>query len=217
MTFQILFQDKDFIIVLKPAGVLTVPPRMADQRPILGKELEIQLKTQIFPVHRLDFEVRGIVLFALNSKAHQAANSWFENKKVQKVYQAKTEGPSLDHLPAKDRKHEIFQPQPLESFQWESHLLKGKKRTYQHPSGKASLTMATYLKSDDQGLHYWQLEPVTGRSHQLRYELSAHGFPIVGDSLYGSKIVQGDRIELLAHQLIFLNDQLPNIEIESLF
>ena len=63
--YQILFQNRDFIYVNKPAMVLSVPPRFPekDQRDVLGKDLEKQLGVSIFPVHRLDFEVSGIIVF----------------------------------------------------------------------------------------------------------------------------------------------------------
>lgn len=190
----IIFENENFVIVDKPAGFLSVPSRMQDKddRPVIGLELQKQLKIQIFPVHRLDFEVSGILVFAKNASSHKAANNWFENKKVQKVYSCLTEPGS-----------EIFlEGQKLE---WKCQLLRGKKRAYESPHGKNSVTRVEFIKKTDRGL-VWKLEPITGRSHQLRYEMYRHQMPIVGDILYGAKSSwSGDGIALKAFELHFLD------------
>lgn len=191
MKLEIVFQNDDFVVLDKPAMVLTTPSRegASDERECLGIQLQAELGQQIFPVHRLDFEVSGLVMFAKNAKAHAVANGWFEHKSVFKVYQAFTTDQNFDHIPASvknDRKVLVLKPQ--EKFLWKSRLLRGKRRAYDHSTGKPSETEAIYLGKDSTtGWHRWELHPLTGRPHQLRYELSAHGFSIVGDDLYGSK------------------------------
>lgn len=174
--YQILFQNRDFIYVNKPAMVLSVPPRFPekDQRDVLGKDLEKQLGVSIFPVHRLDFEVSGIIVYALNRAAHQHANIQFENKLVVKRYQAITETTSVTV-------NESLQ------LEWKAKILKGKKRTFESPHGQSSLTRAICLRKVEEG-YLWILQPVTGRSHQLRWEMYRNGHPIIGDQLYGSKL-----------------------------
>lgn len=213
----ILYQDKNFIVLNKPSGYLTVPPRIPDERPILGRLLEKELGQQIYPVHRLDFEVSGVVLFALNAKAHTQANDWFEHKKVQKKYFALTSGPSFSHIPANVPKHfDLINPQRGDCLVWESRLLKGKKRSYIHAEGKLAVTKACFQGVNEKGYCQWELEPVTGRSHQLRCELSQRGFPILGDHLYGSLVsLKPQEIALQAYELIFLENQLPTIKIEK--
>ncbi len=178
--WTVIFQNQNFIAVDKPVLFLTTPPRFPDERPILGREIEKQLKTQVWPIHRLDYEVSGLVLFALSAKAHRAASLWFEQHFVRKTYEAFTEAPDGDDL---DMTTTQF---------WRSRLLRGKKRAYEHTTGKKSITYARPLEKlmvDDVPTLKWQLNPQTGRPHQLRYELSKHGFPILGDTLYGSKAV----------------------------
>jgi tRNA pseudouridine32 synthase/23S rRNA pseudouridine746 synthase len=183
---KIVFQNENFVIIDKPAEVLSVPGRFKeDDRPVAGLLLQEQIGQRIFPVHRLDFEVSGILVFALNPQAHTNANKWFENKGVTKIYQAYTEG-----VPPKDQ-----------IFEWKSILLRGKKRVFESPHGKSSLTHAEFVSSDDIGLA-WILKPITGRSHQLRYECSKHGFPIVGDTLYGSQKSWRDKGIALRAQVI---------------
>lgn len=207
MNFEFVFENSFFVVMNKPAGVLSTPARFQekDKRECLGTLLQEHLKIQIFPVHRLDFEVSGLVMYAKNADAHRLANGWFENKNVQKTYRARTTGSSFEHLPAQVKGQPVDLHQGQE-YQWKCRLLRGKKRAFESPHGKDSLTIAKYIQPLQDGSHLWHLQPVTGRSHQLRYEMSRHGFPIVGDVLYGSKLDFGDdRIALEAFEIDFKN------------
>jgi 23S rRNA-/tRNA-specific pseudouridylate synthase len=191
MSLDIVFENEHFVTVDKEALVLTTPSRegKADDRPCLGTELQTQLRQQIYPVHRLDFEVSGLVLFAKNPEAHAVANGWFEHKQIFKIYHALSEGQSFEHIPPQIKNPRTpLAPKPQEQFLWKSRLLRGKKRSYEHATGKPSETEAIYLgPQEGTGFHRWELHPLTGRPHQLRYELSRHGFPILGDRLYGAQ------------------------------
>jgi tRNA pseudouridine32 synthase/23S rRNA pseudouridine746 synthase len=191
MKLNFVFENTHFVILDKPAMVLTTPSREGkeDERLCLGIELQNQLQQQIFPVHRLDFEVSGLVLFAKTAEAHSKANTWFETKQVFKTYQAFSEGQSFTHIPDSVKNPRLkIEPKADEKFLWKSRLLRGKKRAYDHATGKPSETEAVYLGFvSAKKWHHWELHPLTGRPHQLRFELSTHGFPIVGDQLYGAK------------------------------
>lgn len=175
-TLNILARSPQLIAVEKPAGVLSVPARFADDaRPCLGTHLQRTLGQRIFPVHRLDFEVAGPVLFALTADAQRIANRWFEDHLIVKKYEALSErlaapgGPLLD---------------------WKSLLVKGKKRAFEAPYGKPALTKARCLEVivlAGNSYSRWELFPISGRSHQLRYELAKHCGPIWGDRLYGAE------------------------------
>lgn len=194
--WTVIFQNEHFVAVDKPALVLTTPPRFADDRPVLGRELEKQLKGQIWPVHRLDFEVSGLVLFARSAPAHREASDWFERHQVKKTYQAYTE--VLPSHQADELTGNRF---------WQSRLLRGKKRTYEHKTGKKATTYARVIERQVAGhenILKWALNPQTGRPHQLRYELSHRGFPILGDALYSSTMPWGDGIGLRAIEIEFL-------------
>jgi tRNA pseudouridine32 synthase/23S rRNA pseudouridine746 synthase len=169
---QIVYESPHFVAVDKPAGVLTVPGRMGrdDPRPCLGVELERTLG-RLWPVHRLDVEVSGLVLLARDPEAHRAASAWFEGRDVHKHYQALTEARGA--APSS------------EVLTWRSRLLRGKKRAYDSPHGKEAITRARCVGKRDAWLA-WELEPLTGRPHQLRVHLAGHGFPIAGDVLYGA-------------------------------
>lgn len=204
MNLHIIFQNEHFVVVDKPAGVLTTPPRFQDGRPILGRMLEQELGTQIFPVHRLDYEVSGLVLYALNSRAHSEANTEFENRRVQKTYQALSEFGASG--PAVTKAISVTDLKMNEWMDWKCKVLKGKKRTFESPHGQNSWTKAR-CDGRDGDLLKWTLMPVTGRSHQLRFDLARHGFPIVGDVLYGAKPARENEISLRSISLEFENQE----------
>lgn len=190
-TFKILLETPDAIIVDKPAGWLAVPGRdPKEARPVLGRELEKQLGLQIFPIHRLDAEVSGVILYGKTAPFHREANALFENKKITKTYQALTPegafGASGD-------------------LRWESKILRGKKRAYEAPYGKDAITLAR-LEQKIPGGWEWRLNPITGRAHQLRFELYKRGIPIWGDTLYGSTQQWPEGIALRALQIEFPTD-----------
>ena len=178
-----------------------------DERgPALGRQLEHQLGQRLWPVHRLDREVSGLVLFARTADAHRLASAAFEGRRVDKQYQALTEGATLI-------------PSCPVSFTWNSLLVRGKKRAFEAPHGKQAVTLAeavarvpvgNWLAADSPVLSppqllCWRLLPETGRPHQLRVHLAKAGFPVVGDTLYGArtKFVQPDAIALRSVRLAF--------------
>ncbi len=188
---EIIFENEHFVICDKLSGVLSTPSRFEDQdeRKCLGSVLQAALNKQIYPVHRLDFEVSGLVMFAKSPEAHRQANSWFEKRQVHKTYRALTTGQDFSHIPLNIKNaRQKMALHPGINFNWEGRILRGKRRAFESPHGKSSLTLVAYIGVEERGFHKWDLHPVTGRSHQLRFDLSRHGFPIVGDQLYGSKV-----------------------------
>ena len=186
---QIVFQNNNFIVCDKPAQVLSVPSRLkTDSRLCLGLELQNKLKCQVYPVHRLDYEVGGLIIYALNAKAHQSAQDWFLKKQIKKTYKAFTGLQDFSHWPSHIRTdfHQIKLEEGLE-FNWKTQILRGKKRSFESSHGEWAETIAQVDKIHQDSVE-WSLNPVTGKPHQLRLELSRHGFPIYGDSLYGSNI-----------------------------
>lgn len=203
-----LFRNEHFALLHKPCGVLTVPSHQgrADPRAVLGIQLQDEVGVAVLPVHRLDVEVSGLVLFALSAVAHRQANGWFEHQLVQKTYRAWTTPQGFAHIPAHiDNPRQSLGLAPDQTFEWHGRIERGKRRAYPSPHGKPSHTRATFLGQDTTtGYLGWDLQPLTGRPHQLRVDLSRHGFPILGDQLYGSEYVCADAcIALVAWRLDF--------------
>lgn len=194
---DIVFENTHFVIVNKPAGMLSVPSRQGskDPRPVVGLLLQKQLQTKIFPCHRLDLEVSGLLLFAKTAQAHKAANRWFEKHEVQKIYHALAEGDAA--------RAEQF----LRQTEWQCKLVRGKKRAFEADYGDPAQTLVKFL-GEREGHLFFELSPLTGRSHQLRYEMYRHQFPICGDTLYGAKKPWSDAgIALKATALDFRKSQ----------
>ncbi len=174
---KIIFQNVSFLAVDKPAGWLSVAGRGDVKDTVcLLHHLSKLLGKQVWPVHRLDQAVSGLILYALSAESHREASRWFEGREVRKRYEGLTEG--------------IEFPAVKTEFQWHHRLLRGKKRAYEKPFGKMAETTARFEKEWVVGttrLGLWALMPSTGRPHQLRFQLSRAGFPVWGDVLYGSK------------------------------
>jgi tRNA pseudouridine32 synthase/23S rRNA pseudouridine746 synthase len=169
------------VVVDKPAGWLSVPSRLgaADPRPCVGITLQSELGSRLWPTHRLDEEVSGLLLFARSADAHRLLCAGFEAQLIHKTYRAECDGAQPEDAPLGHLRR------------WTTTLLRGKKRAYVHPAGKPAVTDVRLLAIEQGRLHF-ELKPRTGRPHQLRVELSRRGCPIVGDTLYGSAV---DRAE----------------------
>lgn len=196
---RVLQQNANFAVVEKPPLWLSVPGRFKeDDRPIVGTTLQDELGLRIWPVHRLDFEVSGIMLFALNAEAHREAGQLFEKHLVRKIYQAISEPVTVEFSGRQT---------------WQRKLLRGKKRSYESPHGELAITEAELVSADGE----WSLSPRTGKSHQLRVEMASHGYPIAGDLLYGSKQNWRHRgIALRAISLEFPAEFAKKFELETI-
>ncbi len=185
---NIIFENEHFVAVDKPSGWLSVVSRdRNDPRPCLALELQSRALqgVRIWPCHRLDVEVSGLILFAKSSEAHRAANGWFEFGKIHKTYEAISEKSSDLELRAK------IEEQVEVETRWRSQIAKGKKRAFESSHGKEAITLATLIDAAKKipligNCWHWKLKPLTGRPHQLRYELYKRQAPILGDRLYSS-------------------------------
>jgi tRNA pseudouridine32 synthase/23S rRNA pseudouridine746 synthase len=205
----IIFENAELVVAEKAPETLSVDSRMGveEKRPVFSRLLQKQVGLkQIFPVHRLDYEVGGLMIFAKSQESHRLLNTAFESRDVEKQYLAVSASQNLA-------------PEGLQL--WESLIVRGKKRSFHAPHGKEARTRAECLESHGH-LSFWRLEPLTGRAHQLRLEMATHGFPIVGDLLYGGepwspKLAQAG-IALQAYTLRFSRKDLcEKLEMPSLF
>ena len=194
----IVHESDAVVAVDKPHGWLTIPGRRGedDPRPVLVRYLSDRYGSRIWIVHRLDREVSGILLFARDPHAHRLLCGWFERHEVTKRYEAWTEGAP----PAA----------PDSEIVWEGWLIQGKRRVHESGGpgkgkwGRTAARPSGRVMHGGAGLLRWELSPQTGRSHQLRCQAAARGFPIAGDTLYGSRIAfRPDAIALRAVGLEF--------------
>ena len=169
--FELVFQDESLLIVNKPAGQLAVPGRGADKQDCLSTRIQ-----EIFPdasiVHRLDMATSGLMVFARGKAMQRELSRMFREREVGKRYLAVVAG-RLDTDTG-----EISLPIAVD---WPNRP----KSRIDPAQGKPSLTRYRVLDAQETRSRL-ALEPVTGRTHQLRLHLAAIGHPILGDALYGN-------------------------------
>jgi len=206
---KILYQDQDLVVVNKPTGITTcrnprdlkefgpnalkfLPPTMADRLPgILAKPGA--KPPRVFPVHRLDRETSGVLVFALNDKAASALSRDFRKHRMNRTYLALTRGLPKDGW----IRNELVRD-------------RGDGRRGSGTSGESAATLVETVEAHGWGaLVRCTLE--TGRTHQVRIHLGEQGTPLCGETIYDRPIhgkalpdpSGAKRIMLHAHTLSF--------------
>ena len=179
------YQDASLIVVNKPAGLLAVPGRRVDKQDCLASRVQAEFPDALV-VHRLDMATSGLLLFARGAEMQRRLSHLFREREVQKRYVAVVSG-RLELLSG-----EIDLPLIRD---WPNRP----RQKVDHESGKPSLTRYRLLIHDvSTNTSRVELEPVTGRTHQLRVHMAAIGHPIMGDALYGGE-AEGRVERLLLH------------------
>ena len=162
---EILYSDPDFVACVKPIGM--------DAEHDMPSALREQLAGEIFPLHRLDKNVGGVMVYARNKSAAAQLSRAIAEGEMVKEYLALVHGA------------------PPESGDWEDLLFKDsrKNKVFVVKRRRAGVKPArlTYvcLQTGEQSLVRIRL--YTGRSHQIRVQFASRGFPLVGDHKYGSR------------------------------
>lgn len=170
---ELIYEDKSFLAVNKPTGLLSVPGRGPDKQDCcLSRVLEP------FPdalmVHRLDMDTSGLMLFARSLEVQRNLSMQFEKRAIQKMYIALLEGileqdeGMIDYPMRKDMGQRLPPKHIVDCIR-----------------GKKAMTEWTVLKRMA-STTLVSLFPKTGRSHQLRVHMQSLGHPIVGDAIYGT-------------------------------
>lgn len=183
---RIVHADAHLVVADKPAGLLCVPGRGEGRQDCLSARIQARWPDALI-VHRLDMATSGLCVFARGADMQRRLSMAFADRTVHKRYEAVVAGdPAAEagriELPLRadwpNRPRQVVDPAA------------GKPSlTRWHKLGGGPLPDTTRL----------QLEPVTGRSHQLRVHLAAIGHPIVGDALYAPAPVQSASARLLLH------------------
>ncbi len=183
--WQLLAQDEDLLVVYKPAQLLTVPGRHPANHDCLISRVQLEFPgAQV--VHRLDYDTSGLLLLPLNKRVLSHLSKQFQARTIKKYYQALVTGEipeqgEIDLPIAADPEH-----RPLYKIC--------------RQNGKPSRTLFQRLQYDAQrDVSRVLLEPVTGRSHQLRLHLASLGHPILGDVFYAPPAVRQATARLCLH------------------
>ena len=184
-----LHEDDDLLVLCKPAGLLCVPGRGPDKQDCLSARAQQRWPGALI-VHRLDQATSGLVLMARHADAQRRLSRAFEQREVRKRYVAVVQGHLGDiggpwqdiHLPI--------------AADWERRPLRVIDAAQGQPSHTRWRAVARGAMA---GTTRIELEPITGRTHQLRVHLAALGHPILGDALYADAAVQARADRLLLH------------------
>lgn len=175
---EILFEDRDIVVCIKPVGLDS------------EHELPAALGGNVFPVHRLDKNVCGVMVFAKNRAAAANLSMQIQNGQMVKEYLALVEGTPpqegvFEDLLFKDsRKNKVFVV------------------NRQRAGVKAAKLSFKLLRAGEQSLVRVRL--YTGRSHQIRVQFASRGFPLVGDKKYGARGMERE-IALFSSCLTFVH------------
>ena len=162
---DILYSDRDLAVCIKPVGLDSEAEVPAELKKVLGGE--------IFPIHRLDKNVGGVMVFARTKHAAAALSKAVQEGRMVKEYVAMVHGT------------------PPEAGDWEDFLFKDSRKNKVF-AVKKERKGVKYARLEFQRLSAGETSLVhirlhTGRSHQIRVQFSSRGFPLVGDHKYGSR------------------------------
>ncbi|MEL7031053.1 MAG: RluA family pseudouridine synthase [Pseudomonadota bacterium] len=161
--------DDDLIVADKPSGLLSVPG-LGPEKAVCANSILSQRHGPVLTVHRLDMDTSGLIIFARTKAAQRAVSRQFENRQVEKSYQALVQGRVTEDEGIIDKaiaKHSLNRPL--------RHL---------DPDGQTAITEWRVIDRTASATRI-SLYPKTGRSHQLRLHMASLGHPILGDVFYG--------------------------------
>ncbi len=188
MHLEVLHVDNHLLVVRKPACVPVVPDASEDSSLLdaakewVKREYEKPGRVFLGVVHRLDRPVSGVVVFARTSKAAARLTEQFRVKSVRKLYRGVAEGAPRDERGTvrawlkKDRVRNRVTSFPREV-----------------EGAKHAVTQWRVVGQDGRGRTRYELEPETGRSHQLRVAAASLGTPLLGDVKYGASLPLSDQ------------------------
>jgi tRNA pseudouridine32 synthase/23S rRNA pseudouridine746 synthase len=190
---QIIYEDEYLIAIAKPPELLSVPGRYLDTQDSVLSRLRQYFGNdrELYPVHRLDRQTSGILLFARDVESLRNLSEQFQRREIHKIYEAILSG----KLELEQGKIDLPlwgnpENRPRQQVDWQR--------------GKPSVTEFRLLGHET---HYSRIEfmPLTGRTHQLRVHSAdpqGLGIPILGDRLYGCQAATS-RLHLHARELTF--------------
>lgn len=186
----IVFADAHIVVVDKPYGLLSVPGRDPANRDCVPSRLQNEYG-ELRIVHRLDLDTSGLMILARDADTHRHLNRQFEQREVEKYYEALVWG-----LPVADE-GKIDLPICVD---WPNRP----KKIVDYENGKSAQTLYRVMARDaETNIARVELKPITGRSHQLRVHLAEIGHPILGCPFYAHDAAKNafERLTLHAREL----------------
>jgi len=181
---KIIHEDAHIIVVSKPAGLLSVPGKGEHLADCLAARVQAAFPGALV-IHRLDMDTSGVLIMARNKDAQANIGKQFERRKTRKVYIADIWGAPAESSGLVDL--------PLRC-DWDNRP----RQMMCHEQGKPAQTRWEIIGQHERGARV-KLEPITGRTHQLRVHMQALGFPILGDCFYAHEQAQNAAKRLHLH------------------
>lgn len=187
---SIIYEDDSIIVADKPAGMLSVPgntgqPSFMELLEKSSADRERRDRSRILPVHRLDMDTSGIIIYAKTEEAQRNLRKQFEARKIQKTYLADLDIP--EKWPHREGETGTI------SLPLAPDILDRPRQKADTEKGKRAISEYRILSIRGKRASA-ELHPLTGRTHQLRVH-AAHkhglGAPVIGDRLYGSAASSG--------------------------
>lgn len=167
---QILFQDDEILVACKPHFLPVIPGGRYVEECLLNRLRNRTGMADLTPLHRLDRETAGIVIFSVNPKTRGLYHELFMHGKVEKTYHALAE---------------VNQPPRENQWTVENRIVRGEPRfRMKTVPGVANARSHIQLREVKGNRGLFSLQPVTGKTHQLRLHMSGLGFRIVNDRVY---------------------------------
>ncbi len=189
MGLPILYEDRWLVVIDKPAGLLSVPAEKEEANAL--HLLKAGLKSlSLLPVHRLDQDTSGVLVFARSKIAEEKLAILFENHTIEREYVAVVEGLL-----------------PYSEGVWENYLREKENYSVEVTTKELGRKAITHYQVAHRSkkLSFVRLKLETGRKHQIRVQAAHAGYPIVGDKRYGSLINPFKRLCLHARTLAFIH------------
>ncbi len=185
----ILYEDKHFVVIDKPVGLLSVSTAFEKTETAFGYLKRKYYPRPVYVVHRLDQDTSGVMLFALSTDGLNGLKEIFEKHDLTRQYVAIVEGQV-----------------PKEAGTWESYLVEDRqyvvKSTQDRTKGELAITHYR-VDATAKGYSLMSLTLETGKKNQIRVHCQEAGHPVAGDKKYGSKGSPIKRLCLHAHLLAF--------------
>ncbi len=190
LPFEILYFDADIVVADKPAGMLSVASLDPSEKHVHGYLKKHFKSEKLAPLHRLDKEVGGPLIFVKNQKSFDLYKNLFVRHEIKREYRAivhrgfETDSGSYDSYLKEGNSYRMYETSPNE--------------------GKRAITHYQVINQNDE-YAFIKLQLHTGRKNQIRVHLSTDGHSIVGDVKYGAESISGNAIALYGHHLEFIH------------
>jgi len=187
VAFDLVFEDREFLVINKPAGLVVHPAAGHPDNTLVNgllhcyPEMAVMAGNRPGIVHRLDKDTSGIMLVARTERMQRLLSAAFKERAIHKTYHA-----VLLRAPAREVGRLVA---PIGR-----HAVNRKKMAIQQNGGRYAVTNWRVLETFANGFCFVEVVIETGRTHQIRVHLSSLASPVAGDVLYGGKT--GDNAEV---------------------